>query len=101
MAGLRARGAIQRSSWSNAGSKFSLWGEKGPMPLSADNISASHRSTGVNLGRFLAERCSTPTWWRRARFSELKGSARTEDRGQSDEYCRERNEHRRRIMKEV
>jgi hypothetical protein len=30
----------------------------------------SRRSAGVNLGRFLAEeRCITPIWWRRAKFS--------------------------------
>src|SRR5215831_1659591 len=34
-----------------------------------DSQTQRRRSTGVNLGRFLAERCSTPTWWRRARFS--------------------------------
>jgi hypothetical protein len=27
------------------------------------------RSNGVNFGRFLADHCSTPIWWRKARFS--------------------------------
>ena len=29
---------------------------------------------GVNLGRFLAERCSTPIWWRSARFSNSRAA---------------------------
>src|SRR4029077_2993899 len=34
-----------------------------------DSPTHKRRSAGVNLGRFLADRCSTPTWWRRAKFS--------------------------------
>jgi hypothetical protein len=34
-----------------------------------DSQTQRRRSPGVNLGRFLAERCSTPIWWRNARFS--------------------------------
>jgi hypothetical protein len=29
---------------------------------------------GVNLGRFLAERCNTPIWWRSARFSNSRAA---------------------------
>ena len=29
---------------------------------------------GVNLGRFLAERCNTPIWWRTARFSNSRAA---------------------------
>jgi len=32
----------------------------------------NRRSTGVNFGRFLADRWSTPIWWRRARFSSWR-----------------------------
>ena len=37
---------------------------------------------GVNLGRFLAERCSTPIWWRSARFSNSRAARerKTEDK---------------------
>src|SRR5271165_5392951 len=34
----------------------------------------NRRSTGVNLGRFLAERCSTPIWCRSARFSNSRAA---------------------------
>jgi hypothetical protein len=34
-----------------------------------DSQTHNRRSAGVNLQRFLAERCSTPIWWRRAKFS--------------------------------
>jgi len=34
-----------------------------------DSQTHTRRSTGVNLGRLLVERCSTPIWWRRAKFS--------------------------------
>src|SRR5208283_5819964 len=39
-----------------------------------DSKTHKRRSTGVNLGRFLAERCSTPIWWRRARFSSSRAA---------------------------
>jgi hypothetical protein len=29
---------------------------------------------GVNFGRFLPDRWSTPIWWRRARFSSLRAA---------------------------
>jgi hypothetical protein len=32
------------------------------------------RSPEVNFGRFLAARCSTPIWWRRARFSSSRAA---------------------------
>jgi hypothetical protein len=34
-----------------------------------DSPTHKRRSAGVNLGRFFADRYSTPTWWRRAKFS--------------------------------
>ena len=37
-----------------------------------DSETQRRRSTGVNLGRFLAERCSTPIWWRKAKFSSWR-----------------------------
>src|SRR5271169_3295035 len=39
-----------------------------------DRQTQKRRSTGVNLGRFLVERCSTPSWWRRARFSSSRAA---------------------------
>src|ERR687888_495854 len=47
-----------------------------------DSQNQSRRSSGVNLGRFLAERRSTPIWWRRARFSNSRAARerKTEDR---------------------
>jgi hypothetical protein len=37
----------------------------------------------VNFGRFLADLCSTPIWWRRARFSSSRAARERniEDRG--------------------
>jgi hypothetical protein len=37
---------------------------------------------GVNLRRFLAERCNTPIWWRSARFSSWRAERerKTEDK---------------------
>jgi hypothetical protein len=32
------------------------------------------RSPGVNFGRFLADRWSTPIWWRRAMFSNWRAA---------------------------
>jgi hypothetical protein len=32
------------------------------------------RSPEVNFGRFTADLCSTPIWWRRARFSSLRAA---------------------------
>src|SRR5919198_5221769 len=47
-----------------------------------DSQTQSRRSSGVNLGRFLAKRRSTPIWWRRARFSHSRAARerKTEDR---------------------
>src|ERR1700746_620568 len=39
-----------------------------------DSQTQRRRSMGVNLGRFLAERCSTPIWWRSARFSNSRAA---------------------------
>jgi hypothetical protein len=39
-----------------------------------DGKTHKRRSTGVNLGRFLADRCSTPIWWRRAKFSSSRAA---------------------------
>src|SRR5260370_23867449 len=38
----------------------------------ANSQTHNRRSSGVNLGRFLTERCSTPIWCRRARFSSSR-----------------------------
>ena len=47
---------------------------------SRDSRTHKKRSTGVNLGRFLAERCSTPIWWCRAKFSSSRGRERKIER---------------------
>jgi len=39
-----------------------------------DSKTQRQRSTGVNFGRFLAERRSTPIWCRRARFSNSRAA---------------------------
>src|SRR5882762_10199982 len=57
-----------------------------------DRQTHNRRSPDVNFKRFAADLWSTPIWWRRA---ELEEGTRTEDRGQSSEEYRERNEHRR------
>jgi hypothetical protein len=52
-------------------------------PLHArDSQTQRMRSPGVNLRRFLAERCNTPIWWRIARFSDWRaeGERKTEDK---------------------
>jgi hypothetical protein len=47
-----------------------------------DNHAQKTRSATVNFGRFLAERRSTPIWWRRARFSTWRAvrERKTENR---------------------
>src|SRR5207302_2615138 len=40
----------------------------------ANSQTHNRRSSGVNLGRFLTERCSTPIWCRRARFSNSRAA---------------------------
>jgi len=47
--GLRHVHALERNSWSNAGSKFTLGRERIP-PLSGDDISARHRSIWRRIG---------------------------------------------------
>jgi len=39
-----------------------------------DSQTHNRRSTGVNFGRFLRERRSTPIWWRRAKFSTWRAA---------------------------
>ncbi len=39
-----------------------------------DRQTQSRRSAEVNLGRVLADRLSTPIWWRRARFSSSRSA---------------------------
>src|ERR1700757_198136 len=39
-----------------------------------DSPTQRRRAPGVNLGRFLAERCRTPIWCRRARFSNSRAA---------------------------
>src|SRR6516164_5934966 len=34
----------------------------------------NRRSVEVNFGRFLADLCSTPIWWRRAKFSSSRAA---------------------------
>ena len=50
-----------------------------------DRQTHKRRSAGVNRGRFLAERWSTPIWWRRARFS---GSTAARERKIGDSVTR-------------
>jgi hypothetical protein len=52
-------------------------------PQIRDSQTHKRRSTGVNRGRFLAERCSTPIWWRRAKFSSSMRAANIEWRRES------------------
>src|SRR6516162_574208 len=47
----------------------------------------------VNFGRFAADLCSTPIWWRRARFSSSTAAPRTQDRRQGSKECRKKNTH--------
>jgi len=49
-----------------------------------DRQTHNRRSPCVNFGRFLAVRCSTPIWWRSARFSSWRAERErmTEDRVQ-------------------
>jgi hypothetical protein len=42
---------------------------RGSAFLPQGNHAHKHRSATVSFGRFLAERWSTPIWWRRARIS--------------------------------
>ena len=55
-----------------------------------DSQPHNRQSAGVNFGRFLAERCSTATGWRRARFSRAQAphenaTLKTECQGVSQE----------------
>src|SRR5712691_6688834 len=43
-------------------------------PQMRDSPTHNRRSSGVNFGRFLADRRRTPTWWRRARFSSWRAA---------------------------
>jgi hypothetical protein len=54
----------------------------------------SRRSPEVNFGRFLADRLSTPIWWRRAKFSSSRQACEQniEDRNQRSEIRKAGNQ---------